>query len=242
MTQDERDKGAESGAAEPARALRTFGRTGGRPLSPRRQALVDTLLPKLIVPETGALDLRSVFGTDPEQVWLEIGFGGGEHLAGQASKHPHMNAIGAEPFVEGVAKLLAQIDDNALSNIRIHPGDVRDVMDRLPEQSVDRVFILFPDPWPKTRHRKRRLVQPTFLESLARILKPGGQVRFATDIADYANSALAAFLADRRFAWNARQAADWRDAPNDHIATRYERKRLGDCPPVYLDFVFRGSN
>lgn len=242
MTQDETNKGAESDTAGPGRALRTFGRTGGRPLSPRRQALVDNLLPTLAIAGSGALDLRSIFGADPEEVWLEVGFGGGEHLAGQASKHPQVHAIGAEPFVEGVAKLLAQIDQNALSNVRIHPGDVRDVVDRLPERSIDRVFILFPDPWPKTRHRKRRLVQPAFLESLARILKPGGQVRFATDIADYANSALAAFLADRRFVWNARQAADWRVAPCDHITTRYERKRLGDCPPVFLDFLFSGSD
>lgn len=241
MTDSGPTKASGSRAVESARPLRTFGRTGGRPLSPRRAELVDTLLPKLAIPESDELDLHTLFADEPERLWLEIGFGGGEHLAGQAAANPDVHLIGAEPFVEGVAKLLAQIEDNALANIRIHPGDVREIMQRLPDGCLERVFILFPDPWPKTRHRKRRLVQADFLNDLARLLKPGGRVRFATDIADYANNALAAFLADGRYAWGAEQAADWSVPPGDHIATRYERKRLGDCPPVYLDFTFKAG-
>lgn len=222
------------------RPLRSFGRTGGRPLSPRRAQLVEELLPSLSVPASGELTPAALFGRRVEQTWLEIGFGGGEHLAEQAARNPACGLIGAEPFVEGVAKLLAEIEQRSLSNVRVHAGDARDIISRLPAQTLDRLFILFPDPWPKTRHQKRRLVQPAFLASIAHTLKPGAKIRFATDIASYADEALAAFLADGRFAWRAQRAADWCERPSDHIVTRYERKHLGDCPPVFLDLEFVG--
>ena len=218
---------------------RMYGRSGGRPLSRRQQELVDHYLPDLAVPETclGALDPRFLFARPVEQVWLEIGFGGGEHLCGQAQRHPQDGFLGAEPFLEGVGKCLSQLVDGSVDNVRLWRGDGRLLVDQLVDQCVDRLVILFPDPWPKTRHHKRRLVQPRFLDAAARILKPGAQVRFATDWADYAERALEAFLRDGRFLWLAQRADDWRMPPADHVTTRYQEKRLGDCAPVFLDFV-----
>jgi tRNA (guanine-N7-)-methyltransferase len=219
---------------------RLYGRAVGKPLSKRQQGLVDRLLPGLAIPEVepGALDPALLFD-GAKQIWLEIGFGGGEHLAGQAAQHPETGFLGAEPFLEGVAKLLRQIEVGGLGNIRVRRGDARALVDQLASSTIDRVFILFPDPWPKTRHRKRRLVQPGFVGDLARVMKPGAQLRFATDWADYANRALAALQRDGRFDWKAERADDWRKAPAGHIATRYQEKGLGDCAPVFLDFVRR---
>jgi tRNA (guanine-N7-)-methyltransferase len=220
-----------------------YGRSGGRPLSRRQQELADTLLPKIAVPAVpaGALDPRSLFGGPVDRIWLEIGFGGGEHLCGQAVRHAGDGFLGAEPFLEGVGKCLSTMVEEALDNVRIWRGDGRVLVDQLVDRSVDRLVILFPDPWPKTRHRKRRLLQATFLEAAARVLKPGAPVRFATDWADYAERALETFLADGRFVWTARRADDWRLPPADHVTTRYQDKRLGDCAPVFLDFEFAPS-
>lgn len=218
---------------------RLYGRAAGKPLSKRQQGLVDNLLPKLAIPESapGALHPVTLFGSRARDVWLEIGFGGGEHLAGQAARHPEIGLIGAEPFIDGVAKLLTAIDEQKLENIRLRRGDARDLVKQLPDQSIGRAFVLFPDPWPKTRHRKRRLIQPVFIAELARVLKPGACLRFATDWADYANRALADLLRDGRFQWTANRADDWRTPPADHVTTRYQEKRLGDCEPVFLDLV-----
>ena len=133
--------------------------------------------------------------------------------------------------------MLTAIDEQGLSNIRLRRGDARDLVATFAPACIDRAFILFPDPWPKTRHRKRRLIQPAFVAELARILKPGAPLRFATDWSDYASRALADILADGRFTWTADRADDWRKPPADHVTTRYQEKRLGDCEPVFLDFV-----
>ena len=218
---------------------RLYGRAAGKPLSKTQTARVETLLPKLTIPEGGALAPLDLFAGKAREIWLEIGFGGGEHLAGQATKHPHVGFLGAEPFLEGVAKLLSGIERGKLGNVRVRRGDARDLVEQLPAESIDRVFILFPDPWPKTRHRKRRLIQPEFVVELARIMKPGAGLRFATDWADYADRALADILRDGRFDWTATCADDWRKPPADHVTTRYQEKRLGDCAPVFLDFVRR---
>jgi tRNA (guanine-N7-)-methyltransferase len=217
---------------------RLYGRAAGKPLSKRQQALVDDFLPTIGVPasEPGTLKLKELF-PDSREVWLEIGFGGGEHLAGQAERHADVGFIGAEPFVDGVAKLLTALDERKLTSVKVRRGDARDLVATFADSSVDRAFILFPDPWPKTRHRKRRLVQAEFVKELARVLKPGAQLRFATDWADYASRALADVLRDGRFVWGAECADDWRVAPADHVTTRYQEKRLGDCAPVFLDFV-----
>jgi tRNA (guanine-N7-)-methyltransferase len=227
-------------AGEQVRARRLHGRAVGKPLSKRQQGLVDQLLPKIAIPELGpaALDPISLFD-GAKQTWLEIGFGGGEHLAGQAGEHPDTGFLGAEPFLEGVAKLLTQVDEAGLGNVRVRRGDARLLVDELAPGTIARAFILFPDPWPKSRHRKRRLIQPGFVGDLARVMKPGARLRFATDWADYANRALADVLQDGRFEWRAERADDWRKPPVDHVTTRYQEKRLGDCAPVFLDFVRR---
>lgn len=217
--------------------LKTFGRRGGRPLSGRQKVLMDEVLPRLRVPidETHALDPSQLF-QDANEIWLEIGFGGGEHVSGQARKNPDIGVLASEVFFEGIAKLLGQIEDAGLQNVRLWPEDGRELIQGLQDNCIDRAFILFPDPWPKARHQKRRIIQPDFLDDLARVMKPGGRVRFATDVRSYADEALERFLAHPAFEWTARCADDWRCAPEDHVETRYQQKKLGDIDPVYYDF------
>jgi tRNA (guanine-N7-)-methyltransferase len=215
--------------------LRTYGRIKSRPIKPRQAALMETLLPKLRVPQQ-AFDPAGLMPAARE-AWLEIGFGGGEHLAAQAARHPEVLLIGAEPFQNGVASALRHIDERGLTNVRVHDGDARELLARLPDASVARLFILFPDPWPKARHHKRRLIQAETVAELARVLKAGGRLRFASDWADYIDWALERFLASPAFRWTAERPDDWRAPPADHVTTRYEEKRLGDCAPVFLDFT-----
>jgi tRNA (guanine-N7-)-methyltransferase len=214
--------------------LRTFGRIRSRVIKPRQAALMTNLLPSVAVPE-GAFNPGELL-PEASDVWLEIGFGGGEHMAAQAARRPDVLILGAEPFLNGVASALRHIEAGGLTNIRLLAGDARDLMASLPDASLGRMFILFPDPWPKARHVKRRLIQPAFVAEAARLMKPGARLRFATDWADYADQALALIGRSRNFRWLAEGADDWRRPPADHIATRYEEKRLGDCPPIWLDF------
>jgi len=214
--------------------MRSYGRLKSRPIKPRQAALMETLLPA-IRPPAGAFDPRTLMADAPE-AWLEIGFGGGEHMAAQAAAHPDVLVLGAEPFQNGVASALRHVDEQGLSNVRIHDGDARELMARLPDASLARAFILFPDPWPKGRHKKRRFLQTETVAELARLVAPGGRVRFASDWADYVDWTLERFLASPSIRWTAERADDWRVAPADHVATRYEQKRLGDCAPVFLDF------
>jgi tRNA (guanine-N7-)-methyltransferase len=213
--------------------IRSYGRIKSRPIKPRQAELVDTHL--------AALTWRR--GEDPgaggRPVWLEIGFGGGEHLAEQAAHNPDVLLIGAEPFTNGVASAVRHIVERGLENVRVHPGDARELLDALPANMVDRVFILFPDPWPKARHHKRRLMTEPVIAELARVLKPGGDLRFATDWKDYAAWTLERMERSPDFRWMAERAADWREPPPDHVRTRYEAKGLGDSPPLYLEFQRR---
>lgn len=217
--------------------LRTFGRIKSRPIKARQAALLETLLPS-IRPPSGAFDPYALMPGATE-VWLEIGFGGGEHMAAQAAANPDALILGAEPFLNGIASGLRHIDEARLTNIRVHDGDARELMARLPDQRLDRAFILFPDPWPKTRHHKRRIIQDDTVAELARLLKPGAPLRFASDVAHYVDWALEKITANPAFAWTAERANDWRARPADHVTTRYEEKRLGDCAPVFLDFTRR---
>ena len=217
------------------RPIRSFGRIKARPIKPRQAAMVEARLPGLRIPE-GPVDPRALMPAARE-TWLEIGFGGGEHMAAQAARAPDVLILGAEPFQNGVASAVRHIAEQGLQNVRLHDGDVRDLIARLPDASLTRVFILFPDPWPKARHHKRRLVQPELVADLPRVLAPGGRLRFASDWADYVDWALLRLTATNTFTWQGERADDWRLPPADHITTRYEEKRLGDCAPVFLDFV-----
>lgn len=214
--------------------LRSYGRIKSRPIKPRQAALVETLLPQIRAPQAPFDPADLMPGA--EEVWLEIGFGGGEHMASQAARAPKVLIIGCEPFLNGVASAVRHVDEQGLKNVRIKDGDARELIGHLPDACLTRVFILFPDPWPKARHHKRRIVQPEVLADLARVMKPGGKLRFATDVAGYADWALERVLASPDFKWAAERADDWRVPPADHITTRYEEKRLGDCEPVFFDF------
>ena len=217
--------------------LRTYGRIRSRTLKPRQAGLFDTLLPDIALDlSSGPIDPAALMPGAAE-VWLEIGFGGGEHMAAQAARRPDVLVLGAEPFLNGVGSALRHIDDAGLSNVRLHAADARDLMAALPDASIDRLFILFPDPWPKARHRKRRLVSSETIPEFLRLLKPGSRLRFATDVADYADRALEALSAEPQLSWTSTRADDWRIPPADHVTTRYEEKRLGDVKPVFFDFI-----
>jgi tRNA (guanine-N7-)-methyltransferase len=221
---------------------RFYGRRKGRPLRKGQQHLIDTLLPSLAIdlPASGRLDPRSLFLHRPGQVWLEIGFGGGEHLAEQARANPQAGLIGCEVFLNGIATLLAQVSSPGLANVRIYPEDARNLLDALPDGSLDRVFLLFPDPWPKRRHAGRRFIQPANLDLLARLMKPGAEFRFASDDPVYIGWALAHLIRHPTFAWTARRPEDWRMRPADWPGTRYESKALREGrQPIFLRFVRR---
>ncbi|MBI3704956.1 MAG: tRNA (guanosine(46)-N7)-methyltransferase TrmB [Rhizobiales bacterium] len=223
----------------PASQRAFFGRRKGHALKPRQAVLFDTLLPRLALDlaKPAPSDLRSLFAP-ADAVRLEIGFGGAEHLIAQAQAHPATGFIGSDAFVNGVAKALVAIDAHRLGNVRLHFGDASELIDWLPEGSLTRIDLLYPDPWPKRRHWKRRFIQDDSLKRLARILQAGGELRFATDIADYAAYALARVLRSPDFVWTAEQAADWRNPWPDFAGTRYEAKakREGRAPGY---FIFR---
>lgn len=208
--------------------LRTYGRRKGHRLSPRKTRLMDELLPRLRLDLEAPppASLANLFARPVSQIWLEIGFGAGEHLAWQAAANPDIGFIGCEPFINGVAALLGEIDTDGLANIRIWDGDAREVLDWLGDASLDRVFILYPDPWPKTRHHKRRLISPQTLDALARVMKPRAQLRIGSDIDDYVRAMLEAIFASGHFEWLAERPADWRTRPPDWPQTRYEKKAL----------------
>lgn len=208
------------------RELRSFGRRRGRKLSPRQERLLAELMPRVAVDlaTPAPQDVCSLFEAPVSELWLEIGFGGAEHMLWQAKANPQAGLIGCEPFEEGVVKALAGIEAGALANVCLHADDVRPLLRWLPEGSLARAFMLFPDPWPKRRHQKRRLFSPELLRLLARAMRPGAELRLATDIGDYARTALLAVARSSSFRWSAEAAADWRVRPDDWPATRYEAK------------------
>ncbi|MBB4284664.1 tRNA (guanosine(46)-N7)-methyltransferase TrmB [Roseospira goensis] len=220
--------------------VRFYGRRKGKPLRAGRQAAMDRVLPALAIPapaEGESLDPRTLFPRPPRAVWLEIGFGGGEHLAAQAAAHPDVGFVGGEVFEYGVAKLVAAVDDAGLTNVRIWPDDMRPLLAHLPDACLERIFVLFPDPWPKSRHAKRRLIAPRRLDLFARLLTDGGLLRVASDDPGYVRWTLRHATAHPAFEWTARRPADWRAPPADHVQTRYEAKALAaGRPPAYLDF------
>jgi tRNA (guanine-N7-)-methyltransferase len=213
-----------SGTARAPRAL--FGRRKGRPLRPHQAGLIETLLPRL------ALDLgipspdepADLFPHAPQTVRLEIGFGGAEHMVAEASRDPSVGFIGVEPFINGMAKALAAVEAHRLTNIRLHLGDAAKLLEWLPSGKLARVDLLYPDPWPKRRHWKRRFIQDRNVAEIARVLCPGSDLRFATDCPDYAAWTLEHLIRSPGFTWMAEHPDDWRRPWPGYCGTRYEAK------------------
>nr|WP_307437291.1 tRNA (guanosine(46)-N7)-methyltransferase TrmB [Labrys monachus] len=197
-------------------------------MRPGHAGLMAASLPdlRLDLDRPAPADLHALFPVDIRQVWLEIGFGGGEHLTQRAGENPDVGFIGCEAYVNGTAKMLAQIEQNGLANVRLWDEDAKRVVEWLPPASIDRLYLLYPDPWPKRRHRKRRFLGEEMLARLARILKPGAELRFATDIDDYAAYALARVARSADFVWTAERQADWLTPWEGWRSTRYEAKAL----------------
>jgi len=219
---------------------RFYGRRKGHSLSPRQRARLEAVLARYgIAGGDAPCDPADLFAGGRD-VWLEIGFGAGEHLAAQAAANPGVGIIGCEPYRNGVATLVRLIEEQDLSNIRLFAEDARLLLPRLPEASIARAFLLFPDPWPKTRHHRRRFVQGENLDALARVLADGAEFRFASDHAGYCRWTLQRARAHPAFAWTARRPADWRTRSADWPATRFEEKALAaGRSPLFLRFVRR---
>ncbi len=232
--------------AEAARFRTLYGRRQGKKLRPGQQGLLETLLPKLLVPaahsldprdHAAPLDLPALFGRAmPGGYWLEVGFGSGEHLVWQAERNPDVGLIGCEPYINGIAKCLAQITRGGVQNVRLFDNDARFVMAALPPASLDRVFVLFPDPWPKARHQKRRFVCRANLDRLAGLMLPGAELRLATDDPVHLPWMLEQTCLHPAFDWLAEGPADWRQRPADWPPTRYEQKMLAGRRPTFLRF------
>jgi tRNA (guanine-N7-)-methyltransferase len=219
--------------------LVSFGRRHGRKLRANHSVLMETLLPGLLLTlSEGGIAPESFFTRPAVPFWFEIGFGGGEHLVEQARMHPDVNFIGCEPFVNGMAKLLAAIDKEKLTNIRLYDGDARLILERLPDASIERLFILFPDPWPKVRHHKRRIISQEGLALFYRKLMPQGVLRLATDHVDYGAWMLEHLVAFGKFEWTAKSSADWKNPPADWVKTRYQVKAEAEGRgALFLDWV-----
>ena len=209
---------------------RFFGRRKGPKLSPRQQNLLNDFLPTISIEKpdskTNQTSPQTYFDKPKEQIWLEIGFGKGEHLAWQAKAHPDVGIIGCEPYLNGVVGLLDTLQQKGLDNVRIYGDDARHIIWDLPDASIDRIFLLHPDPWRKRRHARRRFVNRHNLDDLARILKPGGEFRVGTDHAGYREWTAIQMAHRDDFEWLAESPADWRSRPDDWIETRYEAKSL----------------
>ena len=208
---------------DPTTIRRLYGRRQGHALRAGQAALVEETLPLLSVPADGALDAERLFG-DQRPLQVEIGFGAGEHLAAQAAAAPGTGFIGCEPFLNGVVGALGHIRDGGLTNVRIHMGDALEVIERLPDASLERVYLLHPDPWPKARHAKRRMMNHGPLDLIARKLRPGAEFRLGTDDPTYCRWAMMVMDQRRDFLWQARRPEDFLHRPDDWPETRYERK------------------
>ena len=228
---------AVGGRDGPAPTRILYGRSRGKALRVGQERLLTEALPQFsIAPE--ALAAGRAFAPAPREVWLEIGFGAGEHLIEQAKANPDVGLVGCEPFLNGVVGALAGLKREHVSNVRLRRGDVQALIEALPDAFFSRVFMLYPDPWPKRRHHKRRVVAPSLITALARVMRSGAELRFATDIDDYVGWTLARFLASSHFRWAAARADDWREPWPGWRPTRYETKaRSEGRRSVYLTFV-----
>lgn len=219
-----------------------YGRIHGKTLKPAQRRALDEDLGPLSLPgitwdENPQRNMLDMSWLDGRKLWLEIGFGGGEHMVHQAASNPDVAIIGCEPYINGVAMLLRKITKAGVQNVRIHPGDVRDLFDVLPVGSVEKAFLLYPDPWPKKRHHRRRAVTPEYLQPLAKVMRAGAELRIATDIKDYVRQSMEE-VPRAGFSWTAQMASDWREPWADWISTRYEQKALREGRvPHYMTFL-----
>lgn len=231
-------KASDAKSGEP---IRFYGRRKGKPLKQTRLHLLETLLPRLAIPKPDApIAPATLFAHAPDRIWLEVGFGGGEHLADQATAHPDVGFIGSEVFLNGIGGVLKPIDAGKLTNIRIFPEDVRFLLPALPTASLERIYVMFPDPWPKSRHAKRRFIGPANLPELSRLLRDGGELRVASDHPIYVRWCLQHVPVHPDFTWAVSGPDDWRQRPADGFPTRYEQKAIAaGRPPHYLRFIRR---
>jgi len=214
------------------------GRRKGKPLRTHQNDRYETLLPRLRLDVAQAIDPAGLFPRPMGDLWMEIGFGGGEHLAADALNNPDVGFIGCEPFINGVAKMLTAIETDGLDNVRLHAGDAYDALHALPDGCMGRINLLYPDPWPKRRQRKRRFVSDHSVREFARLLRPGGVFRFASDIDDYTGWTLARLLPSPWFAWSAQGQDDWALPWPGYTRTRYEEKAIREGRrSSYLTFV-----
>lgn len=203
---------------------RLYGRRLGRPLNASRQAVYDELLPKLQLPSSGALALSGLFSFTPEKTVLEIGFGNGEHVAAMMHARPADGFIACEPYINGMTAFLKQIKDEKHDHVRVWMDDAIEVVDRLDVSCLDEIYVLNPDPWPKARHHKRRIISQDNLTRFARVMKPGGLLVMTTDVDDLAEWMVTQATAHPDFEWTAESAADWQTPPPGWLPTRYEQK------------------
>ena len=207
---------------------RFFGRRKGRPLRGAMLAAFEARYDALSISneqiKSADSDLKGLFPSSVEQVWLEIGFGGGEHLAWQVQHNPDVGMIGCEPFMNGVASMLRHLSDENACRVRVFSDDARPLLWDLPEGELDRIYILHADPWPKTRHHRRRFIQTDSVARLHQLLRPGGELRLATDDVGYLRWMLARLTAHPGLRWLAGGPSDWKDRPDDWPETRYEAK------------------
>jgi tRNA (guanine-N7-)-methyltransferase len=232
-----RDASSDDGELHPHGSF--FGRRKGHKLRARQADLIEHLLPRLALDIGGKSppDLAGLFDPPADGVRLEIGFGGGEHLVAEARTFPQQGFIGCEPYVNGMAKILTQIEANNTGNIRLFAGDAAELLAWAPPRSLTRIDLIHPDPWPKRRHWKRRFVQDTTVAAMARVLKPGAEFRFVSDIDDYCAWTLAHLARSSDFVWTAERAADWREPWADYTMTRYGAKAEREGRrPAYLRF------
>ena len=228
---------ANGGRDGPTPVRRLYGRSRGKALRPGQERLLAEALPLFSI-EPEALGAGRAFAAPPREVWLEIGFGAGEHLIEQAKANPDVAIVGCEPFLNGVVAALAGLERERLSNVRLRRGDAQALIEAAPDAFFSRVFMLYPDPWPKRRHHKRRVITMGMIEALARVMLGGAELRFATDVDDYAGWTLSRFLASSHFRWGPTRADDWRRPWPKWRPTRYEAKaRCESRPSVYLTFV-----
>ena len=239
-------KSAEQIASELQTRRHVYGRTKGKTLRPRQALLMETLFPKVSISlETPMIEPKTLFTTAVDECWLEVGFGGGEHLSWQAQNNPRVGIMGCEPFINGVVKLVAEIETHNLQNVRIHADDARFLLEKLSPKSLSRTFILYPDPWPKQDQKKRRFVNAETLSLISAAMKDGAELRFASDIPDYVMWTLKHIeahnaLGKSQFICKNKSLDECRLRPDDWPQTRYEEKALRENRvPAYLRFEHR---